>query len=585
MRFTVVRSNIARSFSLYILLWLCPLSFAGHSDWSGLGRAMPLDRSSAPGLTERMLVQHRQDPESNEHSVEYACSYENFGATTMPLCSSFEDCNEDGNEIIFADRNWEPEYACSYRTKSSTMPPPGQACQKMELKDEPKTQEFVQCSMQNRRCEAKVRSSIHHKAQANNGKLGSSKSLGAINSIQQGGLRDPKGSEESMWREDVGKRYRELVPPKPKRVSSTIGGISEAGMRDAMARSFSAELRLTEQKVDEVVMFLDLDKCTIFGNDGNDLGIALQWMEKPYEDVVELYRHLVNPCLKPAYEKLKSKAHKVKVVIYTMRATFLLYKSCFRPAVIVLQWYDKWHRDGQIYFPNDVNSADELLEKTNWHLLDEERTDIKKSLERLLAARQVVFEELGLECLPDLVVTAQPKNVEKTGMALGYNPQNCFLWDDNPKLHLDPKVLGVPPYEEMLEDRQEKLLNFLNECLPPEQMEEDLWEFMLGAGPCDASLREDSVTGDKTYHVKTTKSLDPWPIPEFRASEVSAKMRKAGLAEEGTLSPVTPDSESSPLRPKSFNELDRLVGKSLGESNVRTSWQELKGEGQEVGAS
>ena len=139
-----------------------------------------------------------------------------------------------------------------------------------------------------------------------------------------------------------------------------------------------------------------------------------------------------------------------------MRATFLLYKSCFRPAVIVLQWYDKWHRDGQIYFPNDVNSAgkylcrclscltqvlkDELLEKTNWHLLEEERTDIKKSLERLLAARQVVFEELGLECLPDLVVTAQPKNVEKTGMALGYNPQNCFLWDDNPKLHLDPKV-------------------------------------------------------------------------------------------------------------------------------------------------
>jgi len=578
-----MRKTIARSFALYILLWLCPLSFAGHSDWSGVSGGMPIDRSTGSGLADRMLLQHRQDPESNEHSVEYACSYENFGATTMPLCSSFEE----GNDIIFAETNWEPEYACTYSTKAQTLPNLANARQKMELKNEQIPQDQVQCSMQNRRCEAKVRSSIHHKGQDKGGKLGSSKSLGAINSMHHMGLIETKNSEDSMWREDVGKRYRELVPPKPKRVSSTMGVISEAGMRDAMARSFSAELRLTEQKVDEVVMFLDLDKCTIFGNDGNDLGIALQWMEKPYEDVLELYRHLVNPCLRPTYEKLKAKAHRVKVVIYTMRATFLLYKSCFRPAVIVLQWHDKWHRDGQIYFPNDVNSADELLEKTNWHLLDEERTDIKKSLERLLAARQVVFEELGLDCLPDLVVTAQPKNVEKTGMALGYNPQNCFLWDDNPKLHLDPKVLSVTPYEEMLEDRQEKLLKFLNTCLPPEHMEEDLWEFMLGASPCDVSLREDSISGDKSYHVRTTQSLEPWPIPDFRSSEGSAKIRKAGLGEEGTLSPVTPDSESSPLRPKSFNELDRLVAKSISESSVRMSWQELKGEreGQEVGAS
>jgi len=28
-------------------------------------------------------------------------------------------------------------------------------------------------------------------------------------------------------------------------------------------------------------MFVDLDKASIFGNDGNDFGIALQWMEKP----------------------------------------------------------------------------------------------------------------------------------------------------------------------------------------------------------------------------------------------------------------------------------------------------------------
>jgi len=30
------------------------------------------------------------------------------------------------------------------------------------------------------------------------------------------------------------------------------------------------------EKVKEAVMMIDLDKCAIFGNDGNDLGIALQ---------------------------------------------------------------------------------------------------------------------------------------------------------------------------------------------------------------------------------------------------------------------------------------------------------------------
>jgi hypothetical protein len=40
----------------------------------------------------------------------------------------------------------------------------------------------------------------------------------------------------------------------------------------------------------EMVFMLDLDKCSLYGNDGNDLGIALQWMDRSYEDVLALYR-------------------------------------------------------------------------------------------------------------------------------------------------------------------------------------------------------------------------------------------------------------------------------------------------------
>ena len=56
--------------------------------------------------------------------------------------------------------------------------------------------------------------------------------------------------------------------------------------------------------MDEVVCFLDLDKCTIYGQDGNDLAIAMQWMGRPASSVVELYRRLMNPQIKPLMKQV-----------------------------------------------------------------------------------------------------------------------------------------------------------------------------------------------------------------------------------------------------------------------------------------
>jgi hypothetical protein len=93
-------------------------------------------------------------------------------------------------------------------------------------------------------------------------------------------LAEPK----SEWREDVGQRYKELVPPK-KRSSSHFEVVrcpSETSMR--LAPSPPAAM------THETVFMLDLDKCSLYGNDGNDLGIALQWMDRSYDDVLALYR-------------------------------------------------------------------------------------------------------------------------------------------------------------------------------------------------------------------------------------------------------------------------------------------------------
>mmetsp|Transcript_38518 Transcript_38518/g.78998 ORF Transcript_38518/g.78998 Transcript_38518/m.78998 type:complete len:144 (+) Transcript_38518:120-551(+) len=55
-------------------------------------------------------------------------------------------------------------------------------------------------------------------------------------------------------------------------------------------------------KADEAVFLLDLDKTALFGNDGNDLGMALQWMEQPHEVVAELYKKIGQPLHPPSIQ-------------------------------------------------------------------------------------------------------------------------------------------------------------------------------------------------------------------------------------------------------------------------------------------
>jgi hypothetical protein len=38
----------------------------------------------------------------------------------------------------------------------------------------------------------------------------------------------------------------------------------------------------------------------------------------------------------------------VRVVIYTMRATFLVYHSCFRDQTVPLRWNPDWHHGAQV---------------------------------------------------------------------------------------------------------------------------------------------------------------------------------------------------------------------------------------------
>jgi len=71
----------------------------------------------------------------------------------------------------------------------------------------------------------------------------------------------------------------------------------------------------------------------------------------------------------------------------------------------------------------------------------------------MLAARQAIVDELGLDEAPVVVVTATPKDVVSTSLFLGYDLKNSFLWDDNDKLRSNPRVTWVQPYDSMPDDR------------------------------------------------------------------------------------------------------------------------------------
>ena len=75
-----------------------------------------------------------------------------------------------------------------------------------------------------------------------------------------------------------------------------------------------------------------------------------------------------------------------------------------------------------------MKSADDVFAHYGGEeLAEDEVHDIKKSLERLLCARDVIAEELGLTTPPSVVVTAKEKDIDLTARHLGLDAKNSWV--------------------------------------------------------------------------------------------------------------------------------------------------------------
>ena len=370
-------------------------------------------------------------------------------------------------------------------------------------------------------------------------------------------------------------RKPRLSRPRPKLKNMDLRTVNAKSMSGF---SWADELHFSQAQFDKVLksgidrnrvtLMLDLDHTALFGNDGNDLGIAMQWLGKDVSTVQELYKKLINPSLRNMYLAYKAQGKDVDVVVYTRRPAIHHYES--ENGNIAMQYDPEWHADGQIYFPPCVASSSDIMATYRGRTISKDiREDASSQLDRLLAviprflaflvtflkpsspillsipsglsipspfpirglqcddnaslltphdasttqARNAIVHELGLETIPTVVVAAQPKNVEATARHLQLPVDTALLFDDNTNLRDDPRVVIVPKMTTMPRDRREDLLRFLNREAPPHALDSDLVEFFEEAPPEDRAISRDSE-GSIHWRIPLSSGQESWLTPE-----------------------------------------------------------------------
>jgi hypothetical protein len=180
--------------------------------------------------------------------------------------------------------------------------------------------------------------------------------------------------------------------------------------------------------------FFDLDQCTLYGEDFNDIVTLFQQTGKSYEHIRSLVKNLVNPSMVRAAQTLLAKYPSARIVLYTKKSGFITRKAV--PLSML--------KAGEAYIPSHT-SMDDILNAPDVTVPDNMIT----SYQRLFLAREIVQETLCLSTPPEIIITSVRKNVRRACITLlnpPTDPNHAFLWDDNEEIACDPHVIPVPKY-------------------------------------------------------------------------------------------------------------------------------------------
>jgi hypothetical protein len=244
-------------------------------------------------------------------------------------------------------------------------------------------------------------------------------------------------------------------------------------------------------------LFLDIDQCTFYGQDFNDIVTVFQQIESSESTIKSIIRKLVNPAMTSTIGKLLTSKKQSRVCLYTSKGGII------RGGGFPVSMID----NGEVYIPSSTSLEQCLSESEN------KNEGMQNNLNRLFKCREVVQEVLDLRCPPELIITTVCKSVTRACSKLlkpPTNPDFAFLWDDNADIASDFHVIRVPEYKALSDQIGTEIVCDLEKVNSKLNTEFKDW-LQANKSPC---YNHEKNIFRVDY---TTEALADWPIPEALA--------------------------------------------------------------------
>ena len=248
--------------------------------------------------------------------------------------------------------------------------------------------------------------------------------------------------------------------------------------------------------------FLDLDKCSQYGQDTKDLLNLAQSKLKSRDYQISLMSKLLNPSMISAMRTLLAKHPEARVCIYTMKGGIVSGRGV--PPILL--------KAGEGYIPSTM-TEDVYFDLGN---ISE---SMVKPIRRIFVARDAIQQVLGLATPPEIIITGVRKNIKRACATLLQPPTNpylAFLWDDNQEIAGDFHVLTVPEFVAVPPTLADDIHAELERMFPDRRLDasEDrsLISFLKGAPPGCVSYDAEA----NQLSVQTVDApLADWPVPDI----------------------------------------------------------------------
>jgi hypothetical protein len=198
-----------------------------------------------------------------------------------------------------------------------------------------------------------------------------------------------------------------------------------------------------------VVLALDLDKCTLVGEDScdiiNAIGRLTDGYTKSKREIMDVAMQLVNPHLKPALDDLKKRHLDPLVVIYTMKGAVVdkvarLFQSLGLTPGFLTDFYNL-----KFDMTDIMNSFSYLTKQVENALPPGVSMGpfIKDNMDRLGVATLAISLVMGLPYAAPLFVTNANKDLNVISRGLGVPLDQIYLFDDKAVQHANK--IGLSP--------------------------------------------------------------------------------------------------------------------------------------------